>query len=356
MARRDIGGPYSCLLASPGVAVFTGMRVQVIMFLVAIYTLVFIFTNGGGLILLVVLLVGVGLYAFVIWGTSRNADVQAAFRKIDASTKNSTAKGKRAAPRSKSKKSGKASASKLLATKQALKPVFMLPPSGSQHSIEEALANLPRNIRQQSGSLFYTGRDAFLAPSAIYVLGLNPGGDPDEQNANTVERAIAAWKSAPAQWSAYQDDSWEGAAPGTWGMQPRVLHLFKGLSLDPRSVPASNVIFVRSTTESTLSADKDGLIAGCWSVHHAVIQQLGVKAIICFGLTAGKWVRKQVGADTAIGEFRETNARHWKSQAHENVDGFKVITLTHPGRADWRNPDADPTPFVKSILAQGIMG
>ena len=249
------------------------------------------------------------------------------------------------------KRAGKSPAKRPIEMRASKSPADR-PVDDRQQTIIEALTALPDHIKRQSGSLFYTGADAFSQPSSIYVLGLNPGGDPGTQEANTVAKAITAFEKAPAQWSAYQDDSWEGAAPGTWGMQPRVLHFFKMLGLDARSVPASNVIFVRSTTEGTLALDKDELISACWPVHQAVIQQLGVTTIICFGITAGKWVREQVGANDLIGEFRETNARGWKSQAHQNSEGFKVITLTHPGRADWRNPAADPTPFVKSALEQ----
>ena len=36
------------------------------------------------------------------------------------------------------------------------------------------------------------------------------------------------------------------------GMQPRVLHMLASLGLDARAVPASNVVFVRSSTEAKL--------------------------------------------------------------------------------------------------------
>ena len=184
----------------------------------------------------------------------------------------------------------------------------------------------------------------------VYLLGLNPGGNPDRQASETIRRSIANYRALTRQWSAYADDSWEGAPPGTWGLQPRVLHMLGELNLDPRLTPASNVVFVRSATEAMLQAEKSLLLDMCWPVHQAVIDTLGVKAIICFGGTAGKWVREKVGASQLLDSFRETNARGWKSEAHRAANGRTVVTVTHPGRADWRNPAADPTPLVSRVL------
>lgn len=133
-------------------------------------------------------------------------------------------------------------------------------------------------------------------------------------------------------------------------MQPRVLHLLNHLGLDPQLVPASNVVFVRSATEEALRDEKAKLLKSCWPVHQAVIEALGPRTILCFGSTAGHWVREALNVQTRVANFREKNARGWTSEAHTGVDGKCVITLTHPGRADWRNPDADPTPLVRQML------
>lgn len=329
---------------------------NVIVFLIGAYTLFWIITEGGGLLLIFLILSIAALYFVLAWATSRNKDVVAAIDHIENMAPTAHLKRKPASKRRSSK----------LAPQKTLRPLTVKPDvnfgsvphnrdfDNSLDAINRAISNLSRDIREQSGSLFYTGRTAFSKPSPLYVLGLNPGGDPFEQENETVERAIDAFVNGPANWSAYLDDSWQGAVPGTRGIQPRVLHFFEGLGLDPRSVPASNVIFVRSTTESTLAADKADLIALCWPIHEAVINQLDIKTIACFGSTAGRWVREQLGASSQVGEFREANARGWKSQAHQNADGLVVLTLSHPGRADWRNPVADPTPFVKSFLERNL--
>jgi hypothetical protein len=220
----------------------------------------------------------------------------------------------------------------------------------TESAISTALAHLPSELRRRSGSVFYTGRAAFAAPSDLYVLGLNPGGSPITQSQETVAQDLTDWQTLPQHWSAYADESWKGKAPGTHGMQPQMLHLLSRLKLDPRTVPASNVFFARSASEASLAAEKALLMEQCWPVHAAVISTLGVSTILCLGGTAGRWVRERTGANRLVDRFRETNARGWVSEAHTAEDGKVVVTVTHPGRANWKNPDADPAPMLSRIL------
>lgn len=209
---------------------------------------------------------------------------------------------------------------------------------------------VPSGLRHRSGAVFYSGRDAFNGPRPIYLLGLNPGGDPRAQADETVGRDLAQWQTGDERWSAYVDRSWRGTEVGTYGIQPRIRHLFDRLDIDLRDVPSSNVIFVRTKDEASLAASKKSLLDECWPVHHTIIETLGIPTVICLGGTAGRWVRSLLGANEVIERFVETNSRRWTSEAHVNAKGTRVLTLTHPGRADWRNPDADPTPLVRDML------
>lgn len=217
-------------------------------------------------------------------------------------------------------------------------------------SIDEAVVKLPAPMISRSGSLFYSGRAAFRGKSDLYILGLNPGGSPDTQADETIARDLADWRDLPEHWSAYLDESWQGRQPGTHGMQPRMRHMFDQLGRDLRAVPASNVVFVRSATEAMLAAEKATLLSQCWPVHDAVIRELHVRTILCLGATSGRWTREAIGADRLLDRFQEKNARGWTSEAHVARDGRAVVTVTHPGRADWRNVAADPTPLVRAVL------
>jgi len=211
---------------------------------------------------------------------------------------------------------------------------------------------VPADLLQLSGAVFYSGRDAFTGTSPIYLLGLNPGGDPATHQEHTVEAHLLASASHPANHSSYRDESWEiGRPAGTWSMQPQVLHLCARLGLDPGEVPASNLVFVRSSRESTMPAGlMDKYADLCWPLHAAVIETLQVRVVVCFGQKAGRKVRARLGAHTEIGRFRETNNRGWTSYAHEASRGIRVVTVTHPSRADWCNPAADVSDLVAAAL------
>jgi hypothetical protein len=215
----------------------------------------------------------------------------------------------------------------------------------------EQFADLVRpELGARSGAVFYSGRAAFSGSARLYLLGLNPGGSPIRQADETIAGDLANWRNGPARWSAYSDRSWRGMPPGTYGIQPRVLHMFEKLGLHPSDVPASNVVFVRTNDEGALTKEKASLLGSCWPVHKHVIDELGVTTIACLGGTAGRWARSMLEADELAGRFIESNSRGWTSEAHLSRSGVCVLTLSHPGRADWRNPAADPTPLVREIL------
>ena len=216
--------------------------------------------------------------------------------------------------------------------------------------LDSALDQVSAVIGRRSGSIFYSGPSAFVGQRPLYILGLNPGGAPSAQAGETIDRDLAEWRSRTAPWSAYVDDRWRGRPAGMHGMQPRLRHLFDRLGVDLRAVPASNVAFVRSASEAALAAEKAQALALCWPVHDAVIDGLSVRTVLCLGGTAGRWVRDALSAHRLLDRFTETNARGWTSEAHLAADGRAVVTLTHPGRADWRNPAADPTPRGRAVL------
>lgn len=220
-------------------------------------------------------------------------------------------------------------------------------------SIEKVASFIPEHMLDLSGSVFYSGRRAYSGRSPIYILGLNPGGDPIKLASATVAwHARRVIDEMPDDWSAYRDESWNGAAPGTCGMQPRVLHLFDRLGLNPGSIAASNIVFARSTRESTFRGSLQQRACECWPLHEHVIKVLDVKVVLCLGRTAADWVCKQLGAGKVIDEYVEDNDRRWKSRSFSNGNGSIVVSATHPSIADWTNPNSDPTVLVERALGQ----
>lgn len=133
-------------------------------------------------------------------------------------------------------------------------------------------------------------------------------------------------------------------------MQPRLLHMFEVLGLEPSRVPASNVVFLRSTGETDIASEFDLLAEACWPFHDAVINTLGVRVVACFGKRAGKYVCNKLNARYLTDYFEESNQRRWRSQLYANDQGKYVVVLTHPSRVDWSNPASDPSGLVKQAL------
>jgi hypothetical protein len=131
-------------------------------------------------------------------------------------------------------------------------------------SIEMFASQIPASVLAESGKVFYSGQDAFARQSPLYILGANPGGDPANYAQETVRsHTRKVLTELPADWSAYRDESWEGAAPGTYGMAPRILHMLHRLGLSPGATPASNLFFVRSSREAHINSRQADLSDLC---------------------------------------------------------------------------------------------
>ena len=220
--------------------------------------------------------------------------------------------------------------------------------------IEEFAELVPETLLHKSGEVFYSGKLAFGAPSELYILGANPGGNPEYMPHPTIMRHIEqVLHDKPTNWSAYRDEAWYGRAPGKSQMQRRMRHLFDELGLDPGKVPCSEVVFLRSKDLSRLAGNFNQLAEECWPFHQAVIENLSVRVVACLGKPAGNWVRNKLGTHTLLDEFEDTKpgyTRGWKSETHVNSDGLVVVRLSHPSRAIWTDPLSDPTMLVKRAL------
>jgi hypothetical protein len=211
---------------------------------------------------------------------------------------------------------------------------------------------IPASLLEKSGAVFNTGSHAFSKPAALYLLGLNPGGDPEAHQHETVASQMTAVLAKPSSWAAFRDESWNGRPPGSPGMQPRILHLLGRLGLEAHEVPTSNLIFERTRSAADLKSRMNDLAEQCWPVHEAVIQKLGVRVILCMGKDAGNWICTRLGAVTLVDQFVEKNERGWTSTAHCAAEGLVVVTAAHPAIASWRHEATDPSPLVQSMLAR----
>lgn len=202
---------------------------------------------------------------------------------------------------------------------------------------------IPDELLDVSGHAFYTGEGGFSGQSPLYLLGLNPGG----QHPETVQQQYHDARAGRSDYSAFRVHTWKDESR----IDRNVLHLLANLSMDPGNVPASCVVFARTRTESELRQEFQRLASLCWPFHRAVIDALGVRVVVCFGGLGSGFVRQQLGAHQQIDSFVETNNRGWASRTFVGSSGIKVVQVTHPSRADWRNPAADVSPLVSRALA-----
>lgn len=133
-------------------------------------------------------------------------------------------------------------------------------------------------VLDRSGNILYSGVET-LRPGPVYLLGLNPGGDPRRLLWQTLRRVL---KELPSKTrNEYLDVSWQGRPPGNSVLQRRVISLATMIGVDPRSVCAANLIFVRS--KDARSCGYPEMAEVCWPVHEAILETVRPKLTVCFG-------------------------------------------------------------------------
>ena len=222
--------------------------------------------------------------------------------------------------------------------------------------IEDFARLIPASQMSRSGKAFYSGRLAFESQSDLYILGANPGGSPKDYPDETVD-SHTKWvlQDSPQNWSAYRDESWgtSMAKPGSRGIQPSLLYLFDKLSVNPGKVPASNLVFPRSTEIATYYGSFNDAASECLQFHKTVIKQLSVRVVVHFGLSKHSWLCKQLNASQCGESFTDNGRRI--SITSQNADGLKVVSLVHPTPRrgyPWleRKVEDDPTESVIRAL------
>ena len=193
-----------------------------------------------------------------------------------------------------------------------------------------------------SGKVFVSGRTAFGSQSDLYILGLNPGGAPQNYVQETVRtHTHKVLHEFREDWSGLTDEAWgPNGRRRQHPMQRNLLHLIKNLGLDHRKIPASDLVFVRSQDASRISKRELDLFTNlCWPFHRTVIEGLGIRVVLCLGRVTVERVRERMQADyPSAGEFKlvdrfvEGGGRKVESRTYQNGGGLTVVRLAHPSR------------------------
>ena len=197
--------------------------------------------------------------------------------------------------------------------------------------IEDFIKLVPSRMLERSGSVFASGRKAFERPSDVYLLTGHPGGHPGEELQTVGSQIDMVTNQVSEEWSNFRDSSWGKHQAGQHTTQKSLQHLFDGLGWNPGDVPASTLVFQRAPSNEALE-DKNGLAEACWPFHQAVIEELGVKVIVCVGKGfPGQWVCRKLGCGREpIDRFRDTQGK--TSLTYEAPLGLRVVTLIYPIR------------------------
>lgn len=141
------------------------------------------------------------------------------------------------------------------------------------HLATEVLSDL----LQSPGKILYSSHET-LKSGDIYFLGFNPGGREGPELEKSIKNMLTSTHNS------YLDESWDNGngswRPGNAPLQKRVIWLFESLSLNPKEVCASNLIFLQSRKADDISFT---LAKKCWPVHEAIIDIVKPKIIITFG-------------------------------------------------------------------------
>ena len=146
--------------------------------------------------------------------------------------------------------------------------------------VRRASGLLPPALLRSSGAVLYSSNRT-LAPGRYYLMGLNPGGDPQGESVGQSLRSLLVYEG-----NAYLDEDWStprktygvGRAP----LQRNVQLLGDAiLSVGVRTVCAANLIFCRSRVGVGIDYPSDA--DSCWPVHEVMIERVNPQALVVFG-------------------------------------------------------------------------
>ena len=201
-------------------------------------------------------------------------------------------------------------------------------------------------LLNSSGAVLYSSVKT-LSPGPVYLLGLNPGGT---EGATLQDSLINARRDH----NAYLDEQW---APGG-NLQPkgqailqrRVQNLCSLMGLETRQVPASNLVFTRSTRTGT-HLDFDGALPLCLPVHKIFFDAIQPNFLMTFGALDNFRSAVDIeSVESCLAEHGSWKAHRGYAQFYGKRVGFGNI----PHMSLWAS-DSRPH-IVKWALANMVIG
>jgi hypothetical protein len=208
---------------------------------------------------------------------------------------------------------------------------------------------------EESGAVLYNGWST-LRRGAIYIMGLNPGGEAESHAGHSIKRSLELRRS---DWCAYEDECWnEQSKKGATPHQTRVRELATLFHVNIRDAFAVNAIFFRSKDANGLGSSWPQKWDRCWPVHQWFLSTVRPSVIICLGNGAGPRpsafnllrrqgaLHKHTGVSECGNGFRDGR---WFEASLPADDGprFLVLGIPHPSRFPL-------TDQLKKFIASGM--
>jgi len=149
--------------------------------------------------------------------------------------------------------------------------------------VENARATLAP-VLDRSGGILYSAAKT-LSPGKLYIMGLNPGGDPENSESN-IGKSLDQLPQRTS--NAYIDEAWDNRSrqleKGQAPLQRRIAFLAQSLGCALEDVCATNLIFMQTRSARELEFNRDA--ERCWPVHEMMLAMVRPKLILAFGNSA----------------------------------------------------------------------
>lgn len=136
-------------------------------------------------------------------------------------------------------------------------------------------------VLNRKGAILYSAWDT-LVKGDIYILGTNPGGNPDTNTGPTIGDDLKALPSKKD--NKYIDECWY-KNKGQHPLQRNIACLVSYLGYDLDKVCASNFVFMQSSGVGGINSQDAGT---CWPVHIEILKIVQPKLILAFGVALSK--------------------------------------------------------------------
>lgn len=214
-----------------------------------------------------------------------------------------------------------------------------------------------KDYLNKSGSILYSSHET-LRPSDIYLLGFNPGGNPEEcPDIISDEIAQLCTKTSNA-YTAYnwKNESCNYEEKGELApLQKRIKWIFERLDHNIEDICASNLIFLRSRDQTSLSSWWDKAKT-CWKLHEKILEIVKPKTIMVFGngdISPYSFIKDRYTLGLKDEHVYDSGHGNWKIKLHyTRISSRKVLVVGFPHFSRY-DPTAKPqiNPIIDLIKA-----